>query len=88
MVPRRLALLTARLPRSDQAAFLGAGVPSVLFSCEDHEDYHQVTDTPDKLDYGKMERVGRLAFWTGWRATGRWGWGWRTWPSPAARWRR
>ena len=54
------------LDRSDQGPFLRAGIPAVLFSCEDHEDYHQVTDHADKLDGAKMERIARLAFWTGW----------------------
>jgi len=31
-----------------------------------HEDYHQTTDTPDKLDYKKMERIARLVFLTAW----------------------
>ena len=38
------------LDRSDQGAFLSAGIPAVLFSCEDHEDYHKVSDTVDKID--------------------------------------
>ncbi len=38
------------LQRSDQGAFLAAGIPAVLFSCEDHEDYHKVTDHADKVD--------------------------------------
>ncbi len=48
------------LPRSDQAAFLAAGVPSVLFSCEDHEDYHQVTDHADRADCALAARVATL----------------------------
>ena len=38
------------LQRSDQGSFLAAGIPAVLFSCEDHEDYHKVTDHADKVD--------------------------------------
>ncbi|MEY5032048.1 MAG: hypothetical protein RL354_1079 [Planctomycetota bacterium] len=48
------------LMRSDQGAFLGAGVPAVLFSCEDHEDYHKVTDHADKCDEQLMARVAAL----------------------------
>ncbi|MGA1224642.1 MAG: M20/M25/M40 family metallo-hydrolase [Phycisphaerales bacterium] len=48
------------LPRSDQAAFLAAGVPAVLFSCEDHEDYHKVTDHADLCDEQLMARVASL----------------------------
>ena len=32
-----------------------------------HEDYHQPTDTIDKIDFDKMARVTRLVFETGWR---------------------
>lgn len=38
------------LQRSDQGAFLSAGIPAVLFSCEDHVDYHKVSDHADKTD--------------------------------------
>ncbi len=38
------------LQRSDQGAFLSAGIPAVLFSCEDHADYHKVSDHADKTD--------------------------------------
>jgi hypothetical protein len=39
----------------------------VVFFCNgEHEDYHQVSDHADKLDGAKMERIARLAFWTGW----------------------
>jgi ABC-type amino acid transport substrate-binding protein len=48
------------LMRSDQGAFLGAGVPAVLFSCEDHEDYHKVTDHADKADPALMAKVATL----------------------------
>jgi hypothetical protein len=27
-----------------------------------HEDYHQPTDDPDKIDYDKIHRVARLVF--------------------------
>lgn len=48
------------LMRSDQGAFLGAGVPAVLFSCEDHEDYHKVSDHADKADPALMAKVATL----------------------------
>ena len=51
-VPMKLAVDTHPdwLQRSDQGAFLSVGIPAVLFSCEDHEDYHKVTDSADKID--------------------------------------
>ncbi len=52
--------------RSDHFNFAKKGIPVVFFCNGEHEDYHQVTDTADKLDGTKMERIARLAFWTGW----------------------
>lgn len=52
--------------RSDHYNFAEKGIPVVFFCNGEHEDYHQVTDTFDKLDGAKMERLARLAFWTGW----------------------
>ena len=53
--------------RSDHYNFAVKGVPVVFFCDGEHPDYHQVTDHPDKLDYGRMETIARLAFWTGWQ---------------------
>jgi hypothetical protein len=52
--------------RSDHYNFAKRGVPVVFFCDGEHPDYHQVTDHADRLDYGRMEAVARLAFWTGW----------------------
>lgn len=52
--------------RSDHYNFAKKGIPVVFFCDGEHEDYHQVTDHADKLDGEKMERIARLAFWTGW----------------------
>lgn len=52
--------------RSDHYNFAKKGIPVVFFCSGEHEDYHQVTDTADKLDGAKMQRIARLAFWTGW----------------------
>jgi len=52
--------------RSDHYNFAKKGIPVVFFCDGEHADYHQVTDHADKLDAVKMERVARLAYWTGW----------------------
>jgi hypothetical protein len=54
--------------RSDHYNFAKLGIPVIFFCSGEHEDYHQVTDHADKLDGEKMERIARLAFWTGWNA--------------------
>lgn len=42
---------------SDHRNFYEKGIPAVLFTSGMHRDYHTVRDTPDKLDYGQMERL-------------------------------
>jgi hypothetical protein len=43
--------------RSDHANFARMGVPIAFFFTGLHRDYHQTTDTPDKIDYEKLLRV-------------------------------
>jgi Zn-dependent M28 family amino/carboxypeptidase len=57
--------------RSDQAAFYDKGIPVLFFFSGFHPDYHQVTDTPDKMDPEKLARVSRLAFAVAWRVAER-----------------
>jgi hypothetical protein len=53
--------------RSDHYNFAKLGIPVVFFCDGEHPDYHKVTDHADKLDYGAMEAVARLAYWTAWQ---------------------
>ena len=48
------------ISRSDQWPFIRKGVPSLLFSVEDHEDYHQVTDHADKIMADLARNVARM----------------------------
>lgn len=57
--------------RSDHYNFAKRGVPVVFFCDDEHADYHMPTDTPDKIEYEKVERVARLAFLLGYRTIGR-----------------
>ncbi|MFQ5507509.1 MAG: M28 family metallopeptidase, partial [Planctomycetota bacterium] len=57
--------------RSDHYNFAKKGIPIVFFCDDEHADYHMTTDTPDKLDYHKLETVARLAFLIGYRAGNR-----------------
>lgn len=51
--------------RSDHYNFSKNGIP-VMFLCNgEHEDYHQPTDTADKIDPDKIARSARLAFHLG-----------------------
>jgi Zn-dependent M28 family amino/carboxypeptidase len=50
--------------RSDQYPYIRYGIPAVWFFCGTTEDYHQETDTEDRVDYTKMERVTKLVYLT------------------------
>ncbi len=43
--------------QSDHGAFHQAGIPFVYFGVEDHADYHQPTDTPDKIAVDFLDGV-------------------------------
>jgi hypothetical protein len=45
--------------RSDSASF-SARVPTLFFSTMTHADYHQSTDTPERVDYRQVESALRL----------------------------
>ena len=51
--------------RSDQFPFVLHGIPAFWWFTGFHPDYHQTTDTADKLNYGKMQKILRLAYLTG-----------------------
>jgi hypothetical protein len=51
--------------RSDQYPFIQRGVPAMWWFTGFHPDYHKVTDTPDRINYTKMEKILRLAYLTG-----------------------
>ena len=46
--------------RSDHINYAKKGIPIIFFSTGFHEDYHKVSDEPQKIDYDKMSRIGGL----------------------------
>jgi hypothetical protein len=50
--------------RSDQYPYIQYGIPAVWFFCGTTEDYHQETDTVERVDFEKMEKVTRLVYLT------------------------
>ena len=46
--------------RSDHYEYARYGIPIVFFTTGLHQDYHQVTDEPQYIDYDHMARVDRL----------------------------
>src|SRR6184192_501405 len=51
--------------RSDHYNFAKKGVPILFFTTGLHPDYHQVSDSPDKIDAEKEARFARLVFHLG-----------------------
>ncbi|MBK8698835.1 MAG: M28 family peptidase [Saprospiraceae bacterium] len=57
--------------RSDHYNFAEKGIPAIFYFNGVHADYHQPTDTADKIDYEKMANVGKLIFHTIWEIANR-----------------
>jgi hypothetical protein len=55
-----------RLLGSDQYPFYQKGVPFIRIDCGFSKDYHQPTDTPDKINYELLAEQVKLAFLTVW----------------------
>jgi len=55
-----------RLMGSDQYPFFLKGVPFIRIDCGFSKDYHQPTDTPDKINYALLSEQVKLAFLTTW----------------------
>ena len=51
--------------RSDHFNFARKGVPILFFFNGTHEDYHQPTDEPDKIDAEKESRILKLVYYLG-----------------------
>jgi len=47
-------------PRSDHVAFQSRGVPCLFFSSGTCKDYHQPTDTADKIDFNDLDHSTRV----------------------------
>ncbi len=57
--------------RSDHYNFAKHNVPIIFYFNGVHEDYHKITDTPDKIEYDLMEKRARLIFYTAWEVANR-----------------
>ena len=51
--------------RSDHYNFARKGVPAIFFFNGVHEDYHRVTDSPEKIDGEKESRILKLLYYFG-----------------------
>lgn len=57
--------------RSDHYNYARKGIPIVFFFDGEHEDYHRPGDSPDKIDYQKMEKITRTVYMTLWELANR-----------------
>ncbi|MFH0989105.1 MAG: M28 family peptidase [bacterium] len=53
--------------RSDHYNFANKGIPIIFFFNGTHADYHRPTDTVDKINFAKMEKITRLIYHTAWK---------------------
>lgn len=54
--------------RSDHYNFAKHNIPVIFYFNGVHEDYHQPSDTPDKIEYALLQKRVRLIFATAWQA--------------------
>jgi len=57
--------------RSDHYNFARNGIPAIFYFNGTHQDYHQPSDTVEKIQFDKMARIGRLVFHTAWEIANR-----------------
>jgi len=57
--------------RSDHFNYARKGIPIIFFFDGVHEDYHQAGDSPDKIDYQKMQKITRTVYMTLWEVANR-----------------
>jgi hypothetical protein len=52
--------------RSDHYSYARKGIPIIFYFNGAHEDYHRRTDSVEKIDFQKMEKVSRTVYATVW----------------------
>mgnify|MGYP001299521291 CR=1 FL=1 len=57
--------------RSDHYNFAKNNIPVIFYFNGTHEDYHKPTDTRDKIDFEKLQKISRLIFLTAWELANR-----------------
>jgi Zn-dependent M28 family amino/carboxypeptidase len=57
--------------RSDHYNFLKNQIPIIFYFNGAHVDYHQPTDTPDKINFSLLKKRTQLAFLTAWELANR-----------------
>ena len=57
--------------RSDHYNFAEKGIPAIFYFNGTHADYHMISDTVEKINFEKMEKIGKLVFATAWELANR-----------------
>lgn len=57
--------------RSDHYNFAKNNIPVIFYFNGTHEDYHKMTDTPDKIEYELLAKRAQLIFHTAWEIANR-----------------
>lgn len=57
--------------RSDHYNFAEKGIPVIFYFNGTHDDYHQPSDTIDKINFNEMSVRAKLAFYTTWEIANR-----------------
>lgn len=57
--------------RSDHYSFAKHNIPVIFYFNGTHPDYHQISDTPDKVEYDLLQNRARLVFHTAWEVANR-----------------
>ena len=57
--------------RSDHFNYARKGIPIIFYFDGEHEDYHRPGDSPDKIDYEKMQKVTRTVYMLLWELANR-----------------
>lgn len=55
------------LERSDQWNFMKNGIPVILYTDGEHEDYHKPSDDTEKIDFDLLAQRTKLVFYTAWQ---------------------
>ena len=57
--------------RSDHYNFAKNKIPVIFYFNGVHEDYHKPSDTIEKIDFKKIEKISRYIFLTAWELANR-----------------
>lgn len=57
--------------RSDHYNFAEKGIPAIFYFSGTHVDYHKPSDTIEKINFEKMEKIAKLVFHTTWELANR-----------------